>query len=812
MSVSTLESRLVAACPHEDDVQRAVRLARVTRALVGRCQEVRVGRYVVSRELGTGGGGSVFEAYDPELGRNVAVKLVACFSLSAKARALNEARRLARLSHPHVVPIHDVGETLHHVYMVMEYLAGPSLRDFAKRAPTTHAIISAYLEAAKGLAAMHAAGLVHRDFKPDNALFGADGRVRLVDFGLATVEADGQAVGTPGYMAPDQADGTPAIDQFAFGISLREALANRSVPHHIERLLARASAIAPNQRYASMQAVIDALTYTPRRRLLVAGGVTVLLLSAGAFSAGNQLDAQTCVGGPEVLAEVLPETLLTQVHERFSAMDSPLAKALSTQTETQFNELRVNWLATHRAACERHRRQELSEVSFHRTTVCLAGSRATLRELSGLLKKASVADVDDVHTAVMAVDNPARCLESESLATPVLNHPQASHLEELQEIALFHTRASTPDAPTHAAAAVDAARRMGDKRQLARALLTLGQARMLRDLEHAAEPLEEAMQLALAHDADVVAVEAWARLAWTRGRKKGGDLASALMGEEVVVALSQRLGNEGRFARALLYNNRGSLKATSGAFEEARADFRRAMELGASIDGPRGAELSTAISNLAITSKDAEERARLHQLALERLRALVGPDDAQTLDKEMTAAFDSSDATRVRTTLATLCPRMAVLRPALHRQRNRCALEWAWQAFALGDFESVRAAAALVDPDATETNLLLSVWSALATREDMTRWIEQLRVEASRSRSAAWYEHLYAADAELALSVSESALGRHRAAFTAASRASTHLEQALNQTRLPYGVLTRRRDFALALQRRRGGRAETNEP
>jgi hypothetical protein len=375
-------------------------------------------------------------------------------------------------------------------------------------------------------------------------------------------------------------------------------------------------------------------------------------------------------------------------------------------------------------------------------------------------------------------------------------------LEERHAVALLHTRAGTVDARTLAEDVVTEARQLGDARLLSRALLTLGHARMQSDLEHADAPLDEALKSAMADGADAVAVEAWARLAWVRGRTRQGDARTAGAGREVLEALGRRLGSDGRFATALLLNNLGSLEMTAGDFDAARADLRRAVELSEGVDGPRGAELTSAVTNLATASPTRQERARLYARALERLRALVGPDHAETLDNQLIGVLDGDDPRRTAAALAALCPRLVLLRPAARAVRQRCALEWAWQAFAVGDEEQVRAATALVEaPQGAKLegrDLQLAVWRAVAAHDDLAPWLAAVKADAARERGAAWFHHVSAGDAELLLAAVERALGHEAEADRAASRALQHVEQALTMTGLPYGSLLRRKAFAQA--------------
>ena len=151
-----------------------------------------IGRYLVEGQLGAGGVGVVFAAHDPRLGRKVAVKLLRSDRLGADParagqRLREEAQAMARLAHPNVVTVYDVGEHEGGVYIAMELVEGQSLRDWLKvMARPWREVLNAYFQAGRGLAAAHEAGLVHRDFKPANILVGVDGRVRVVDFGLAS--------------------------------------------------------------------------------------------------------------------------------------------------------------------------------------------------------------------------------------------------------------------------------------------------------------------------------------------------------------------------------------------------------------------------------------------------------------------------------------------------------------------------------------------------------------------------------------------------------------------------------------------------
>jgi RNA polymerase sigma factor (sigma-70 family) len=203
----------------------------------------RIGRFTIVEQVGRGAMGTVHAAYDPELDRRVALKVLRA-SEHDHAWLAAEARAMAKLSHPNVAPVYEVGVHEGRVFIAMEFVRGRTLRAWAQDGRPWREVVAVYRQAGAGLAAAHEAGIIHRDFKPDNALLGDDGRVRVVDFGLAraaelvstpsptdsgsTPTVPGTSVvGTPAYMAPEQARGEAVdarADQFSFCVALYEAL------------------------------------------------------------------------------------------------------------------------------------------------------------------------------------------------------------------------------------------------------------------------------------------------------------------------------------------------------------------------------------------------------------------------------------------------------------------------------------------------------------------------------------------------------------------------------------------------------------
>ncbi len=286
-----------------------------------------VGRYVVLELIGQGATGAVYKAFDPELDRTVAMKLLLGAGGASRAHLVREAQAIAKVSHPNVIAVHDVGTHGGRVFYAMELVDGRPLSQWRRTTnPSVEQILDVFVEAGTGLAAAHAAGVVHRDFKPDNVLIDSTGRVRVLDFGLAQRGAspvEGHAdqsldpvstqalVGTPAYMAPEQFAGQPAdarTDQFAFCIALHEALTGQrpfagdsiaslsynvlndarldvslsGVPTRVASAMERGLSPRPEDRFPSMRPLLDAMTLgsRPRRGRVAAVGFGALVVTA----------------------------------------------------------------------------------------------------------------------------------------------------------------------------------------------------------------------------------------------------------------------------------------------------------------------------------------------------------------------------------------------------------------------------------------------------------------------------------------------------------------------------------------------------
>jgi serine/threonine protein kinase len=292
----------------------------------------KLGRFPLLRKLGAGGMSTVYIGRDERLDRYVAIKLLRGASSSqAMARLEREAQAMARLAHPNVVRVYEIGDVDNVPFIVMELVEGVTLRAWLGQTQRTlDEIVEVFAAAARGLAAAHDKGLVHRDFKPDNVMVADDGRVLVMDFGLARGEFDrpgptqadaqlsdnaveltatGAILGTPAYMAPEQFLGEVAdarTDQFCFSVALWEAIhgqrpfsgssfaalssaviegarapSSADVPRHIRRVLERGLEADPDARWPSMAALVEVMTSSTasrRRPTRLLAGVAGLAL------------------------------------------------------------------------------------------------------------------------------------------------------------------------------------------------------------------------------------------------------------------------------------------------------------------------------------------------------------------------------------------------------------------------------------------------------------------------------------------------------------------------------------------------------
>ncbi len=439
-----------------------------------------VGRYVVIDELGAGGMGVVYSAFDPELDRKVAIKLLQAMPGGSESGGqtwlLREAQAMARLAHPNVVTVFDVGAIPgDRVFLAMELVEGTSLRQWLKDQPRTwREVLSVMRAAGAGLAAAHAAGLIHRDFKPDNVIVGADGRTRVMDFGLARLHgaADdlaardsdlsietrsplserlteaGAVLGTPAYMAPEVLRGDGAdtrADQFAFGVALYEALYRvrpfdrkallekravppkppaSKVPPWLERIVLRAIALDPEQRFASMDALLVELSRDPsaaRRQLVISAAFAIgcagLIVGAVAIRHHGTAHDELCTDAPAKLATAWAAPQRAALEQAFRAF--AVSEDSIRATETLLDRYADHWAEMRTEACRATRvlGVQADDVMTLRMA-CLDTRLVELGTLATLFGKADAALANGAVTSVQKLESLADCADVAALRTP----------------------------------------------------------------------------------------------------------------------------------------------------------------------------------------------------------------------------------------------------------------------------------------------------------------------------------------------------------------------------------------------------------
>jgi tetratricopeptide (TPR) repeat protein len=387
-----------------------------------------VGRFVVEGTLGAGGMGVVLAAFDPALSRKVALKLLrpggGARGEVGRELLRREAQAMAQLAHPNVATVYEVGSVGEQLFVAMELVEGQTLSGWLRQAPRDwRAVVAMFVAAGRGLEHAHAAGLVHRDFKPDNVLVGREGRPRVTDFGLVSLRAAEPSLavqspvqtlsqaGTVAYMAPEQLRGEPSdarSDQFAFCVALHHALygerpfaadappearsapprppPGRRVPARLYPVIARGLAAAPEQRWPSMSALLKELSREPQRRWLWAAGVALLLLGAGL--ALVRARAAICRSATPRLAGVWDDQVRLNLRAAFFASQQAGAEDAFARVVAGLDRYASEWVAMHEETCrathiERRQSDTLMDLRF----ACLERRRSALSALTQLWSK-----------------------------------------------------------------------------------------------------------------------------------------------------------------------------------------------------------------------------------------------------------------------------------------------------------------------------------------------------------------------------------------------------------------------------------------
>lgn len=579
----------------------------------------RIDRFAVGDSLGSGGMGVVVAAHDPELDRAVAIKLLNPESVfwsegllheQAQARLVREAQAMARVAHPNVVTVHEVGVHEQLVFIVMELIDGGTAASWVKQRPrSVREVLALYIAAGRGLAAAHAAGLIHRDFKPENVLVDRDDRPRVRDFGLVgcsgerapsadeslsasfdamssslgcTLTHAGQVIGTARYMAPEQHTGgfvDARSDQYNFCVALYEALygerpfagerygelrdrvvsgdireppADSGVPNWLREILLRGLSVAPEDRYASVEELLAVLDRAP--------------IAADAKVAG-----------------VWNDDLQARLTTGFVATSRPYARDAAERVSSVVSGWASDWKAMWTDAWEAtrvhgHQSEHLLDLRIRYLDRCLA----ELGELVTLLANSpDEALVDRAVEAALNLRPLTHSADTDALLAAAPLPPSPNHQKAIEDLQRRLGRVHALDGAGRYAVALEEARDIADEAQafdyaLLRAEVLFAMGRLL---HRTGAPPEEKRRLlidaarfaGLARD-DLLLARVWSRLAWCYGsapieavdvllaaaEAASERVADATARAEFCVSAASLLHGNGRPAEALTYRRRAA--------------------------------------------------------------------------------------------------------------------------------------------------------------------------------------------------------------------------------------------------------------
>ena len=558
-----------------------------------------IGRYVVLSELGAGGMGVVYAAYDPELDRKVALKLLHADpgqeapSPTAQTRLLREAQALAKLNHPNVVAIHDVGTTRARVWIAMEFVDGQTLSAWSAEARRDwREVLEVMVAAGEGLAAAHEAGLLHRDFKPDNVMVGTDARVRVMDFGLALggeaardetheldarlspqldalalrVTRDGALLGTPAFMAPEQVSGREVdarSDQFSFCAALWVSLygqrpfagetlmeianavasgtlrpppRDRNVPSWLREICERGLETEPSERFADVRALLRAIRRGRdriRTRTRAAVATAVVLAGVGIFLARGGSPTQECERTGAEIEEVWTDDVRARVENGLRATSSSYAESTAERVTRWLDASAQDWRTRRAEACARERVSKTWDAAISaRAQWCLQERKVELASLVEELQRADEKLFSDAISAAALLGDSAHCVDDKTLANlpaPPTSADQAEVLELRRAIARLRAAGHTG---TAAAARLPEAAALRDRVEAAAWPPLVA--------THATMEFELFLRTGAYEEAEAAAVRAYKTAA-----KTGAWETAAAAAKELIVLVGVRGGRPG---------------------------------------------------------------------------------------------------------------------------------------------------------------------------------------------------------------------------------------------------------------------------
>ncbi len=650
-----------------------------------------LGRYVLLEKLGAGGMGEVFAAFDPQLDRRVALKLLRGGALSleeGRARLLREAQAMARLQHPNVIAVHDVGTIDDRVFIAMEFIEGDTIGEWLRGDRTWEAIIELFRQAGAGLAAAHRAGLVHRDFKPDNVLLSADGRPRVLDFGLARASTstpaagtkagdvpegladsplaqpltrDGAVMGTPGYMAPEQLAGLPTdarSDQYSFCVALYEALfgkrpfggatlkqhalemaSNRvppppsgsTVPSWVFEVLVRGLQADPASRWPDMDALLTALTpRRERRRGLVVAVVSLAVLAviAVGFGLWTRQRLLVCGGQDRALAGVWDQAQRRALQAVFARSHLAFSTDAWASVEKTVDAWALEWVSTAREACEatKVRKVDSAELLELRRS-CLDGKLDELRALVSVFAQGDREVIVNAPFAAKSLDAPQACLTRAPTRAIVDEQTQAAERglrQSMSDALALYSAGKYQPAAQRLRPALAVA---ASDRTLAEAQLLLGKIDgRLSDVKGALAAHRAAAEHAVKAAEPALEAVAYSRLSANEGFDADSDDAAELF-DHLAQAAASRVADNWEVAVELA-RNESLVELRRKRFRSALTDLERALTLQREHLPLEHPEVASTLNNIGYALsllRRFDEAIRVYQQALAIHEAVEGP-------------------------------------------------------------------------------------------------------------------------------------------------------------------------------------------
>jgi len=636
-----------------------------------------VGRYRLLQCVGRGGMGEVYAAHDPELDRKIAIKIMRANAVPdgvEAARMMREARTIARLSHPNLVTVYDVGSADGRVFVAMELIEGDTIAAWLdRRRRPRDEILRVFGLAGRGLAAAHRAGIIHRDFKPQNVMVTPDGAVRVMDFGLAALRQTllgpnaprltriGSILGTPLYMSPEQLCGQsvdPRADQFSFCIALYEALYGERpfggdnfaqlraavlegkprpppvpsrVPTRVRAILLRGLSVVPGKRFPDMDALLEALEQVTAKRpglsrLLGVGAATGALAFGVAFGVAWHLrgarSLSKCASPPAIINAAWPtaedDARRTQVRSAFLAANVPDARDRYERASQSLDAYANAWAGLYRQNCEAEAAGTDRPEAIALRNGCLDQRAANLGALREAFAHADAKVVRKAVAATLMLPPLDSCADAQALKTVAAptDEPLRARVQTLRGrlAALWAMAAAGQDWQVlkPMGALVDEIRAAGHAPLLAEALIVYGRIRSPFDPEGAEPIYEEAFKRAEAIRSDELAAEAAIQLVTIAGAI-GHQFDRGERWARIAETTVER-GVPLRVRGSFLHS-RGTLFAARGSWRLAEGDFSAAVAIRQQALGTAHPNLAASMTNLARAILVLGDARRAHDIA-----------------------------------------------------------------------------------------------------------------------------------------------------------------------------------------------------